>query len=509
MAGRRNTPRGRSAGAVAGAATKRRQAFEAGDPARMATVSDQQFSEHKTFGEAGVSPRLAYRMQGYHELEPPTPHPHGQQELPGMTSVHTARESGVLSTSNTPAHQSRTLPDLAPAPKRWHEMSADEQNHTLALARQHGVTPESMHRSLGAQLDQSYARASGHGMTPYASHFYSGDDPSRPSTPADMQPREVLKRSARGNNTDFSTQVMANAITSPKAKFRQVGATTGEVHYPNDEAANVAIQGAMAGMKHVDKPPGMQVMQGNIDRATHAVHQRIEGRALEDIRNPGGKKGPGGSPFGPKTGPYANSFLDPHGSSQFFVSDVHSGGAGMAPHIPHEGPFKRTETGEIHLSPGGRPVRGKSQREHYLETPGIHALHDHVAQQVMHERGLNSLSGVQAAQWGEEQVSRAEIDRGARKVTLVSEGDAYRKQPMHEEVGGQLDIFGGEAHHGSAGAILRPRNVEEMPTGRDRVKAEAAASAIQRNVGAKRRRQGRVAMPSHKDLGNEPYEGWG
>jgi hypothetical protein len=509
MAGRRNTPTGRSAGAVAGQSTRRRKAFEAGDPARMATISDQQFSATKTFGEAGVSPKTAYRLQGYHELEPPTPHPHGQQELPGMTSVHTARASGLLSTSNTPAHQSRTLPDLAPAPRRWERMSAEEQNHTLAMARQFGATPESMHRSFGAQLDQSYARASGHNMTPYASHFYSGDDPSRQSTPEEMQPREVLKRSARGNNTDFSTQVMANAITSPKAKFRQVSAQTGEVHYPNDEAANVAIQGAQAGMKHVEKPPGMQVMQGNIDRATSAVRQRIEGRSLEDIRNPGGKNGPGGSPFGPKTGPYANSFLDPHGSSQFFVSDVHSGGAGMAPHIPHEAPFRRNESGEIDLSKGNRPVRTKSEREKYLEIPGIHALHDHVAQQVLHERGLHSLSGVQAAQWGEEQVSRAEVDRGARKVTLVSEGDAYRKQPMREEIGGQLDIFGGEAHRGSRAAVTRPRNVEEMPTGRDRVKAEAAASAIQRNVTAKRRRQGRIAMPTHKDLGNEPYEGWG
>lgn len=509
MAGRRNTPQGRSAGAVAGAATKRRKAFEAANPDRMASISDQQFSEHKTFGEAGVSPKMAYHLTGYHDLEPPTPHPHGQQELPGMTSVRAARETGLLSTEHTPAHQSRTFPDLAPAPKRWHEMSADEQNHTLAMARQYGVTPESMHRSFGAQLDQSYARASGHGMTPYASHFYSGDDPHRPSTPEEMQPRDVLKRSARGNDVDFSTQVMANAITSPKAKFRQVGAQTGEVHYPNDEAANVAIQGVKAGLTHVDKPPGMQVMQGNIDRAAHAVRQRFEGRSLEEIRNPGGKNGPGGNPFGPKTGPYNNSFLDPHGSSQFFVSDVHSGGAGMAPHIPHEGPFKRTETGEIYKSAKGRPVRGESDREKYLAIPGIHALHDHVAQQVMHERGLNSLSGVQAAQWGEEQVSRAEVDRGARKVTLVSEGDAYKKQPMRDEVHGQMDIFGGEVHGHQVAAVTRPRNVTEMPEGRERVKAEAAASAIQRNVAAKRRRQGRVGTPTYKDLGNEPYEGWG
>ena len=509
MAGRRNTPQGRSAGAVAGAATKRRKAFEASNPDRMQTISDVQFGKSgRTVGDVGVSPKLAYHLLGLHSQEPPSPHPHGQQELPGMTSRRTGIESGLIS-----RHNATALPDLAPAPKPWEHMSPEEQHHTLKSAAQFGVTPESMHRSFGAQLDQGHLRAAGHGMTPFASHFYSGDDPDRHSTPEEMQPRDRIVQSAHENDVPFSTQVLANAKTSPKAKFRQVSASTGEVHYPNDEAANVAVQGVKGGLSNeqISKPHGLQVTNTNIRLAAHGVRQHLAGVPLDEVRNPASKTKPQGSdPFGPKTGPYANSFIDPHGSSQFFVSDVHSGGAGMAPHIPHEAPFKRhPETGEILLSKEGRPRRDSSEREKFLAIPGIHSLNDHVARQVMHERGLSSLSGVQATQWGEEQVSRGEVDRGARKVTLVSEGDAYRKEPMRQEVHGQMDIFGGEAHGRQAGSHLRPANVTEMPVGKERDRAERAAAAIHRNTIAKRRREGRSVPTTAKELGNEPFEGWG
>jgi hypothetical protein len=488
---RRNTPTGRVAGAAAGQATRRRKAFEAGDPARMSTISDVQFSESRTMGEAGISPHTAYSLMDLHRQEPTSPHPLGQQELPGMTSRRTGIESGLIS-----RHNATALPDLAPAPQRWEEMHPHEQQHTLAMARQYGVTPESMHRSFSAQLDQGHLRAREHGMTPYASHFYSGDDPSRPSTPTDMQPREVLKQSATANEVPFSTQVLGNAKTSPKTKFRQVSAA-GEVRYPNDEAATVAIQSAKAGIPHeqVTKPPGLQALEGNVKRASYMTSAHLAGTPMDEIRNPPSKTSPqGGEAFGPKTGPYANSFIDPHGSSQFFVSDVHSGGAGMAPHIPHEAPFKRDESGEIALTAANRPKRGKSQREDYLGIPGIHALHDHVARQVMHERGLHSLSGAQATQWGEEQVSRGEIDRGARQVTLVSMEDAYKKP--HTEVGqvhGQLDIHGVEHQPQTTATHIRPSNAAslEAPEGRERERAEWAIAARQRNMGRTPERRSR------------------
>lgn len=502
-----------------------RRRFEQQHADRFQGIGDQPVGREsgRTVSQAGISPKTAYRLMGLHDQEPPTPHPHGQMELPGMTSRRTGIESGLIPRglgrdrrTGMPMH---ALPDLAPAPTKWEHMSEDEQNATLAGARAHGVTPESMGQAFGAQLDQGHLRGLRHGMTPYASHFYSGHDPSRQDAseemtprgePTEMQPRARLLRSAEHNEVPFSTQVLANAKTSPKAKFRQV--MKGEVRYPNDEGANVAIQGVKAGQSNeqIEKPHDLNVTNTNIRYAAHGARQHLAGTPLDEVRNPPSKTEPEGSaPFGPKTGPYANSFIDPHGSSQFFVSDVHSGGAGMAPHIPHEAPFKRDESGDFLLSKTGKKKRDSSQREDYLAVPGIHALADHVARQEMAKRGLQSLSGVQATQWGEEQVSRAEVDRGARKVTLVSEKDAYRKEPMREEVHGQMDILGGEHHAGQRGARVRPVNVTEMPEGHERVRAEAAASAIHRNTMAKRRRQGRSTDTSAKALGNEPYEGWG
>jgi hypothetical protein len=86
------------------------------------------------------------------------------------------------------------------------------------------------------------------------------------------------------------------------------------------------------------------------------------------------------------------------------------------------------------------------------------------------------------------------------------------KSSAPTEVHGQLDIFGGQSRRRDVGVHTQPLNVAQFgdePTGKDRVKAEAAASAIQRNTMAKRRREGRSVDTSAKALGNEPYEGWG
>lgn len=494
--------------------TSRREEFEQAHADRFHGVGDMPVGREsgRTVSEAGISPKLAYHLMGFHAQEPETPHPHGQMEFPGLEHRRAAVDTGMLS-RDYPTHTAsgrpmpQALPDLAPAPPRWEHMAEGAQARTLRAAREYGVTPETMHRSFGAQLDQGHIRAQQHGMTPYATHFYSGDDPSRVSTPDEMQPRDRLIQSAHENDVPFSTQVVANAKTSPRAKFRQTS-TSGVVHYPNDEAANVAIHGVQAGIapSKITKPEGLQVTNTNIRLAANVVQQHLGGRLVDELRNPPSKQKPEGSdPFGPKTGPYANSFMDPHGSTQFFVSDVHSGGAGMAPHIPHESPFKRhPETGEILYNEQGNPTRDASERENYLAIPGIHALHDHVARQVMAERGLQSLSGVQATQWGEEQVSRAEVDRGARKVTLVSEAEAYPRHVAQQEVHGQTSLFGGDTtEHISGGPMRKPANTVEMPEGRERVAAEAKAAAIHRNVARKR------GIPTYKELGNEPYEGWG
>lgn len=496
--------------------TTQREKYEANNPERGTSLQDRQFSSHgitQSPRDVGMSHIEAYRAYGLHDLHT-TPHVPGQTELPGMRSVMDARQHGVLSTTATPAHQSRTLPDLAPASPRWEDMHPQERKNVVRKAASFGVTPESMHQNLGAQVDQAYMRGGEHGMTPYASHFYSGKDPSRPDAtepslrgPAgvpgrridhpDMQPRERLMASAQEMGVDFGTQVMANAMTSPKAKFRHRTASTGRVSYPNDEAATEAVAHTLAGgtPDNYVKPRNLPVMTGNIKRAAHATNQRLnEGRAMEEVSNPPNKTGKSSAPFGPKTGPYNNSFMDPHGSSQFFVSDVHSGGGGMAPHIPHSSAFKRDEEGVKVQTAGGRDAKvGNTPREQYLAIPGIHSLHDYTARNVARERGLGSVAAMQGAQWGEEQLARGESGGGgvARKQTLVTTADAYARPAAVEHVEGQIPMFGAGAPKGAragkttyVGGSRRSGSImdeTEEPTGQERVRAEHAMAAVQRS----------------------------
>lgn len=478
--------------AQVGQATRKRKKFETANPERMAAISDQQFGDPKTgtgrtARQVGLSPATLYRAHGIEETT--SLHSAGQQELPGMASVKAARETGLLGGENSPQHQSRTLPDLAPAPPRWEDMGPKQQGNTLKRAREFGVTPQSMHASLGAQVDQAHLRAQGQGATPYAAHFYAGGDPSRPSTPDAMQPRDVLLQSAKTNNVDFSTQAVTNGITSPKSKFSMRSSKTGRTVYPNDQAASFAIHAVQQGVPPAQVDPsghGIIALHSNVKRAAGAVMQRLQGRSMEDLRNPGGS-----SPFGPKTGPYTNSWTDPHGSSQFFVSDVHSGGGGMAPHLSHESPYMRDESGGFKLSAKGKMKRAPSEREKYLDIPGIHALHDHVARSVMHERGLQSLSGMQATQWGEEQAGRGTgTTTSARKQTLVEQ--PYPERRPAPQLHGQMDIFGGESRSTDVAAHTQPLNVtqfsshNEEPVGRDRDKAERAIAARSSNTIKKR-----------------------
>ena len=104
--------------------------------------------------------------------------------------------------------------------------------------------------------------------------------------------------------------------------------------------------------------------------------------------------------------------------------------------------------------------------------------------------------------------TQARINAGADIEHIRSQA-AFHNQPMHEEVHGQMDIFGGESRTSDRAVHTKPANVTEMPEGKARVKAEAAASAIHRNTAAKRRREGRSVPTTAKELGNEPFEGWG
>lgn len=271
--------------------------------------------------------------------------------------------------------------------------------------------------AFGAQLDQAHTRAGQHGAEPHAMRFYSGSTEPDPET-GHHTPRSRLVTSARNNKVSMSAQVMGNAITSPKSTFERT-LKTGERVYPNDEMANSAIANMRAGRHYTEaRASATGGMHGNVRRAQFAVEQHLRGVPNAEIRNPGGS-----AVFGPKTGPYHNAWVDPHGSSQFLVSDVHTGGGGFAPHLSHEAPQRLDAEGTPMVktqrlkSGATREVKvyGTSPREKYLGIKGIHAFHDHIARSELAKRGLQSLSGAQAAQWGEERIRRG----------LTSETEAF------------------------------------------------------------------------------------
>lgn len=382
--------RGLIAHAQGFANTNRRKAFEASSAgsARMTSLV-------KPLG--GETLADAYQRHGFSD---DAIHPHGQQELPGMEH-----------------------PDVVPQ-RRWEEMHPSEQKKVTDAAARFGVTRDSAKQAFGAQVDQAHYRAAQHGAEPHSMRFYSDN---HPETSGVHTPKSRLVQSAKENNVSLSTQVVANAITSPKSTFERTAKTgnfAGQRIYPNDMNATAAIKVAQAGLPHTEARavPGVGGLHGNSQRAAYAVGQKLRGVPNSELKNPSG------SPvFGPKTGPYHNSWVDPHGSSQFLTSDIHTGGGGFAPHLPVGAEGAR-----------GGPNSGQS-REDYLSIPGIHQFHDHIAREVMKERGLQSLTGLQAAQWGEERINRG----------LESEQSAFRqqrehaasKQPKLEQHPGQGSLF--------------------------------------------------------------------
>jgi hypothetical protein len=138
----------------------------------------------------------------------------------------------------------------------------------------------------------------------------------------------------------------------------------------------------------------------------------------------------GGSGFGPKTAAYHNAWLT--NTPQFLVSDVHTGGGGMLPHL---GTYKASGVN-----------KQKSEREEGIATLGFHAMADYAARQAMHKRGLGRLGQAQAAQWGEERIRRHDQATDPRvKTAFTSHEQAYpssvknpRQFHEHDEKQGRL-----------------------------------------------------------------------
>jgi hypothetical protein len=333
-------------------------------------------------------------------------------------------------------HTMNPVKDMMPVNRRWEDHTPAEQSRVLRSAAKFGVTPESAHRALAAQVDRAYAHEGGH----HDSFYSPAQDHTRDGS---LSPRARLKTSAKENGVPFGVQAAANAITSPQNVFVRPDKETGKAVYPNDEAASHAIKWAKSGKtgadyhyhpdyyvpredkveKTVTSKSGKQFTQlvkkegdtraypvngypRNHALAIDVTNQVLNGKQLSNAWKP---------TAGEKVGAYHNSWVDPHGSSQFWVSDTHSGGGAFAPHLEDK--------------------KGSGSQQAYMGIKGIHAFHDHVARNVMQERGLNSLTNMQSAQWSEEKRRRG--DNHDSSLNTYGKGNG-----LHTEVHpGQQKLF--------------------------------------------------------------------
>jgi hypothetical protein len=408
------------------AATTKRETFEAANPERFKTIQDQP--------GAGASPRQSYRLMGNTDK---APNLHGQMEL---EAVKREGKTFVSDTSADVWHGQHTMNptrDMMPVNKRWEDHTPTEQTRVLRSAAKFGVTPDSAHKALASQVDRAYAHEGGH----HDSFYSPAEDHTRDGS---LSPRARLKTSAKENGVPFGVQAAANAITSPQNVFVRPDKETGKAVYPNDEAASHAIQWAKSGKTgdeyhyhpdyHVPREDKVEktvtskagkkstelVKKEGDTRAypvngyprNHALavdvtHQVLNGKQLSNAWKP---------TAGEKVSAYHNSWVDPHGSSQFWVSDTHSGGGAFAPHLTDK--------------------KGPGSQQAYMGIKGIHAFHDHVARNVMQERGLNSLTNMQSAQWSEEKRRRG--DKHDASLNTYGKGSGLNTQgvghpdPDHE-----------------------------------------------------------------------------
>lgn len=425
-------------------------------------------------------------------------HGAGSQQLPGFENPHSA-----------------------PEPPRWEDLPAAKQKKTQENLRLTGTNMEQMKNDFGAQFDQSIWRAhqAGHHNvrevqdppvidrmdktksgfsnpvyregsggshterepTPFTAHFY-GEHPDTAPEPLD-RPKQMFRESRQhlageGINIDPMVQVASVAHTSPNLKFTQ--GERGNRSSPNIEAAESVIK------QHSEGVPSYEVTSGKnrrgITNQTRPANARRTARMLEHVdagqplatsRNAPSVSSPeGSSQWGPKTGPFANSFDATH--PDYLVGDVHTLGGGMFPHLSTSKPVAtHPETGERYrtkaFASDPRPDAqlanevgeriafrtDKSQREKAIVTAGTtappdlaptfkgkavsaHAAADHAARQAIAERGLgSSVRRPQASQWGEEQIQRKEA---SPKLDVPSHEDAYPSQ-RHVVNESQMKLF--------------------------------------------------------------------
>lgn len=373
------------------------------------------------------------RTSTFQDLHPANANLNSAQVYQGLRETGRYRETGI-----GPAHWDVQLPgmsdpDAAPRPPKWEELPDHVRANIHQHLAAHGTSMEQITADLGAQHDQAVSRSMSEGVSePFGMRFYAGQGPGG-------EPREKLAESARNLGIPELIHGHMTAITSPNTVFSQT-TKAGVTSYPNDEAAQHAVMHVQQGGKGADvdnlmastgvgghgpeSERHLTARPANIRRASIAYEQYAGGTPPADWVTSAS-----GTPFGPKTGPFSNSFSDSH--PQFFVSDVHSGGGGAFPHLGTDKPIAYNAAGEMRTDKKGKPIRDKSEREQALDrVPFAHSAIDYAARQAMQARGIRSTRDFQGAQWGEEQIQRYD----AAKAGGISPGVL----PSHETAYGPL-----------------------------------------------------------------------
>jgi hypothetical protein len=424
----RQAQKRRAEAAVMGHRGRRRREWETSEEG-LTRLTDA--SAH--FGTK-AAPAQIYQTRGWGETAKGARH--YEQQLPGLEN-----------------------PDALPTPPRWEDLPDEEKARTERALRIHaGADVEFMTRAFGAQLDQSYLRAERNtppttAAVPHTRDFYTETHDPR----GEKLPRAVMHDSAQEVGLPFGQYTAISAITSPQTKFHTRG-RDGVDRYPNDETARATVEQARAGVPVTEAGTGQrrdgvgknEGYPANARKAVDAVQQmdagtpvpELESRWKEDRK--AGAVVPREKPtpmFGPKTGPYHNSWL--LDTPDYFVSDVHSGGGALLPHLSSH--------------KGGGDSKGKSEREIAIErTPNFHSAADYAVRQAIESRGLSSIRQAQASQWGEEQIQRKEGN--VRLQGSKTEAQAYghlREPAPVDRHQGYLDYDRAQAIPGQA--IIPPK----------------------------------------------------
>lgn len=403
--------------------------------ARMRDIVDYATAQHNEV--ARKHPELGLDQHGRINMSPAQLYDHygfeqenrgpgmGEQQIPGLED-----------------------PDALPQPKRWEDHTPQERERIQRSVKlRTGVDLDFMTKAFGAQLDQGYTRALGHGADkPYAADFYT----SGPEA-------EKLHSDTRALGTRFGVVAAVNADTSPNMKFRhqykEGHPRAGEVVYPNADAARGAIEHIQNGGSPFADPNEVKAQMPSYARGVRPANlAKGMRRANEAIVHgiPIGRtrvsQTEATSGFGPKTSAYHNSWLV--GTPDFAVSDIHTGGGGMLPHLGTAKPQAFDKEGNakwatVHTESGSKtvPYRDKSEREKGVTIPGFHAMSDFAVRQAMAQRGLGHVRQAQAVQWGEEQLQRGEAGERANQpdfqqpknhLRRIDPKDASRFPTEHE-----------------------------------------------------------------------------